>query len=76
MRNVRPPITSFTTVSEVFPTKFTHELCPQHGGDLVDAGYPSAKLLAASQRDFGIDLYGPVRQPVVTARIDASGITA
>lgn len=42
----------------------------------MDAGYPSAKLLAASQRDFGIDLYGPVRQPVVTARIDASGITA
>ncbi len=34
------------------------------GQHLVDAGYPSAELLVTSQKNYGIDLFGPVRPDV------------
>jgi DDE family transposase len=51
-----------TAMPRIHAALATKQLLPrQH---FVDAGYPSAELLAASQSDFGIDLYGPVRPDI------------
>lgn len=51
-----------TAVPRIHTALEAKQLLPhQH---LVDAGYPSAELLATSQRDFGIELYGPVRPDI------------
>lgn len=41
----------------------------------VDAGYPSAELLATSQSRFGIDLYGPVRPDLTWQTQTGQGFT-
>jgi transposase len=51
-----------TAVPRIHPALEAKQHLPnQH---FVDAGYPSAELLAESQIDFGIDLYGPVRPDI------------
>jgi transposase len=51
-----------TVVNQIHASLGKKQLLP--GQHLVDAGYPSAELLVKSQKDFGVDLVGPVRPDV------------
>jgi transposase len=51
-----------TVVNQIHASLEEKQLLP--GQHLVDAGYPSAELLVKSQKEYGVDLFGPVRPDV------------
>lgn len=51
-----------TAVNRIHAALAEKQLLP--GQHFVDAGYPSAEVIATSKSKFGIDLYGPVRPDI------------